>query len=144
MFLGVYNPSGRLLPALMIEQMQESLTSVVEKYPNIPMYMKLSMLLDVYGTYHHTHHPSIIHQDLSPNNLLLTSQLAEISDFGVAKVIQADSKRTKTRAPGTVDFMGPETLLESPEYGPSLNVHIFICSSCGESRVAKTTTLCDD
>ena len=60
----------------------------------------------------------------SPNNVLLTSQLvAKISDLGVAKVIQADSK--KTRAPGTVDFMSPEALLEIPEYGPPLDIFSY-------------------
>ena len=51
--------------------------------------------------------------------------MAKISDLGVAKVIQADSKKTKTRAPGTVDFMPPEALLESPEYGPPLDVFSY-------------------
>ena len=108
--------------------MQESLTSVVEKYPNIPMYVKLSMLLDVSRGlwYLHTHHLPIVHRDLSPNNVLLTSQfVAKISDLGVAKVIQADSKKTKTRAPGTVDFMPPEALVETPEYGPLLDVFSY-------------------
>ena len=127
-FLGVYNPGGHPLPLLVMERMQESLTSVVEKYPNIPMYVKLSMLLDVSRGlwYLHTHHPPIVHQDLSPNNVLLTSQfVAKISDLGVAKVIQADSKKTKTCAPGTIDFMLPEALLETPEYGPPLDVFSF-------------------
>ena len=128
-FLGVHNPGGQsLLPVLVMERMQESLTSVVEKYPNIPMYVKLSMLLDVSRGlwYLHTHHPPIVHRDLSPNNVLLTSQfVAKISDLGVAKVIQADSKKTKTRAPGTVDFMPPEALLETPEYGPPLDVFSY-------------------
>ena len=128
-FLGVYNPGGHsLLPVLVMERMQESLTSVVEKYPNIPMYVKLSMLLDVSRGlwYLHTHHPPIVHRDLSPNNVLLTSQfVAKISDLGVAKVIQADSKKTKTRAPGTVDFMPPEALLETPEYGPPLDIFSY-------------------
>ena len=128
-FLGVYNPGGRsLLPVLVMERMQESLTSVVEKYPNIPMYVKLSMLLDVSRGlwYLHGHHPLIVHRDLSPNNVLLTSQfVAKISDLGVAKVIQADSKKTKTRAPGTVDFMPPEALLETPEYGPPLDIFSY-------------------
>ena len=127
--LGVYNPGGQsLLPVLVMERMQESLTSVVEKYPNIPMYVKLSMLLDVSRGlwYLHVHHPPIVHRDLSPNNVLLTSQfVAKISDLGVAKVIQADSKKTKTRAPGTVDFMPPEALLETPEYGPPLDVFSY-------------------
>ena len=129
LFLGVYNPGGQsFLPVLVMERMQESLTSVVEKYPNIPMYVKLSMLLDVSRGlwYLHGHHPPIIHRDLSPNNVLLTSQfVAKISDLGVAKVIQADSKKTKTRAPGTVDFMPPEALLETPQYGPPLDVFSY-------------------
>ena len=132
LFLGVYNPGGHsLLPVLVMERMEESLTSVVEKYPNIPMYVKLSMLLDVSRGlwYLHTHHPPIVHRDLSPNNVLLTKQfehfVAKISDLGVAKVIQADSKKTKTRAPGTVDFMPPEALLGTPEYGPPLDIFSY-------------------
>ena len=60
--LGVYNPGGQsLLPVLVMERMQESLTSVVEEYPNIPMYVKLSMLLDVSRGlwYLHAHRPPI-------------------------------------------------------------------------------------
>ena len=128
-FLGVYNPGGHsLLPIVVMERMQESLTSVVEKYPNIPMHVKLSMLLDVSRGlwYLHIHHPPIVHGDLSPNNVLLTSQfVAKISDLGVAKLIQADRKKTKTRAPGTVDFMPPEALLKTPEYGPPLDIFSY-------------------
>jgi len=128
-FLGVYNPDEQTqLPVLVMERMEESLTSVVEKYPNIPMSVKLSMLVDVSRGlwYLHSHNPPIVHRDLSPNNVLLTSHfVAKISDLGVAKVIEADSKKTKTRAPGTVDFMGPEALSDKPEYGPPLDVFSY-------------------
>ena len=128
-FLGIYNPGGQsLLPVLVMERMQESLSTVVEKYPNMPMYVKLSMLLDISQGlwYLHTHQPAIVHRDLSPNNVLLTSQfVAKISDLGVARVIHADCKKTKTRAPGTVDFMPPEALSTTPEYGPPLDIFSY-------------------
>ena len=127
--LGVYDPGHQsLLPVLVMERMQDSLTSFVERYQNIPLYAKLSILLDVTRGlwYLHSHHPPIVHRDLSPNNVLLTDKLvAKISDLGVAKVIRADSRRTKTRAPGTVDFMPPEALQEFPEYNTPLDVFSY-------------------
>jgi len=126
--LGVY-VSGResRLPILVMERMQESLTSLVDKYPNIPMYVKLSMLLDVSRGlwYLHSHDPPIVHRDLTPNNVLLTSEfVAKISDFGGAKVISAERK-TNTCAPGTQDFMGPEALSDIPKYGRPLDIFSY-------------------
>ena len=51
--------------------------------------------------------------------------MAKISDLGVAKVIKADSRKTMTKAPGTVDFMPPEALTRSPVYGPPMDVFSF-------------------
>ena len=59
-------------------------------------------------------------------NILLTAHhLAKISNLGVAKVIKADSRKTMTKAPGTVDFMPPEYLDDAPEYGPPMDVFSF-------------------
>jgi len=51
--------------------------------------------------------------------------VAKISDLGLAKVMQAKSKKTNTRTTGTVDFMPPEALLENPEYIPPLDVFSY-------------------
>ena len=127
--LGVYNPVvDSRLPVPVMEQMQESLTSLVEKYPNIPTLIKLSMLLDVSKGlwYLHSHDPPIVHEDLTPNNILLNNQLvAKISDIGIGKVIRAHSKKVKTCSYRAADFMGPESIAEVPEYGPPLDVFSY-------------------
>ena len=119
-FLGVYYPTGAgganrmRLPVMVMEMMADSLTSFVDKHEKIP----------VHGL--HNHYPPIVHCDLSPNNVLLTPHhVAKISDLGVAKVIKADSRKTMTKAPGTVDFMPPEALARSPLYGPPMDVFSF-------------------
>ena len=136
-FLGVYYPSGAgagdvqgrmRLPVMVMEMMADSLTSLVDKHEKIPVHIKFSVVHDVsLGLcYLHNHDPPIVHRDLSPNNILLTAQhVAKISDLGVAKVIKADSRKTMTKAPGTVDFMPPESLCKSPVYGPPMDMFSF-------------------
>ena len=72
----------------------------------------------------------MIHRDLSSKNVLLNSHLvAKISDLGLARMIQADSKQTRSRlttAPGTLHFMPPETLDDDdPVYGTPVDVFSF-------------------
>ena len=134
-FLGVYYPptgvggANRMrLPVMVMEMMADSLTSFVEKHEKIPVHIKYSIVHDVsLGLcYLHNHEPHIVHRDLSPNNVLLTAHhVAKISDLGVAKLIKADSRKTMTKAPGTVDFMPPECLANSPIYGPPMDVFSF-------------------
>ena len=134
-FLGVYYPSTGVgsanrmrLPVMVMEMMADSLTSFVEKHEKIPVHIKYSIVHNVsLGLcYLHNHDPPIVHRDLSPNNVLLTAHhVAKISDLGVAKVIKADSRKTMTKAPGTVDFMPPECLANSPVYGPPMDVFSF-------------------
>ena len=133
-FLGVYYPTGggdankMRLPVMVMEMMANSLTSFVDKHKKIPVHIKYSIVHDVsLGLcYLHNHDPPIVHRDLSPNNILLTvHHVAKISDLGVAKVIKADSRKTMTKAPGTVDFMPPEALDDTPEYGPPMDVFSF-------------------
>ena len=132
-FLGVYYSSKKTdLPIMVMELMNASLASFVKNnQSNIPMKTKMSILHDVsLGlSYLHARRPVVIHRDLSPNNVMLTSHLvAKIGDLGVAKVIRADSRQTRSRlttAPGTVDFMPPETLEANPVYGTAVDVFSY-------------------
>ena len=126
--LGVYYPTVDRLPIMVMEKMHDSLRGLVEKYKNIPMNVKLSILHEVcLGLrYLHSRSPAIIHRDLTPNNILLSYNLeAKITDLGVAKIIRPDDQRTMTKLPGTPDFMPPEALNKRPVYGPSLDVFSY-------------------
>ena len=132
-FIGIYYPPHQplQLPIMVMELMDSSLTSLIRNKPSLDIKVKNSILLDVTCGlgYLHGRKPPVIHRDLSPNNIMLSSKLiAKIGDLGVAKAIRADSRRTKsklTNAPGTTDFMPPEALHDDAVYDTSLDVFSF-------------------
>ena len=135
-FMGVwYSTEQSDLPIMVMELMEQSLSSFIEKNATkISIETKISILHDVsLGlSYLHARDPPVVHRDLSSNNVLLTDHLrAKISDLGLAKIIKADSKRMTSRsrlttAPGTLHFMPPETLdEENPVYGTPVDVFSF-------------------
>ena len=129
-FLGIYYPSGDESgpPVMLMERMQESLRSLVEKHDNIPLLVKVSILHDAsLGLrYLHCQDTPIVHRDLSPNNILVSPYLeAKITDLGVAKTMKMGNSKTMTATPGTAVFMPPEALGDRSVYGPSLDVFSF-------------------
>ena len=126
--IGIYYPAKENLPVLVMEKMHFSLRTLVENRSNLQWEDKLSILNDVgFGLqYMHSRNPPIVHRDITPNNILLCNHLrAKISDLGVAKVMQATDTKTLTQAPGTNDFMPPESLASKPVYGLSLDIFSF-------------------
>jgi tetratricopeptide (TPR) repeat protein len=59
---------------------------------------------------HYTHQNGILHRDLKPSNILLTTDgTPKITDFGLAKLMDAETGATKTEATiGTPTYMSPE------------------------------------
>jgi len=62
---------------------------------------------------------------LTLNILLTTHHVAKISNFGTDQLMKAGSRKMMTMAPGTDDFMPPESLTVNPEYGRPMDIFSF-------------------
>ena len=133
-FVGVYYHSDQSsLPIMVMELMDINLNAFVKNEKSRIAYKtKVSILYDVSKglDFLHNHKPTILHRNLSSNNVMLTKLpiVAKIGDLGVAKIVQTDSTKAKsnlTTAPGTPDFMPPEALQNKPVYDTPIDVFSF-------------------
>lgn len=132
LFIGIYWPDRHFsLPGMVMELMENSLTDYIKHVPVISMNSKISILRDVSQGLWFLHcdcAPPIIHRDLTPNNILLSSDfVAKINDLGVAKVVQDGTRSplTCSAAPGTIAFMPPEALVDNPRYSTALDIFSY-------------------
>ena len=141
-FLGVCFEQGSLLPVLVMEYLHTTFSACLERYGVLPKEISYGILRDVaLGLrYLHEHSPSIIHRDLSANNVLLTANMnAKLSDLGVAKILNLTPARmtqmTQTKAPGTPCYMPPEALIAKPKYTSKIDIYsygvLIIHTLCG-------------
>jgi WD40 repeat protein/serine/threonine protein kinase len=74
------------------------------------------LLVDIAHAIHYAHQRGILHRDLKPSNILLERRAPEgnrpvphVTDFGLAKRVEADASLTQTGAlAGTPSYMAPE------------------------------------
>ena len=125
-FLGVHFQQGVPTPILVMEFLPTNLTSCIEQYGVLPKEISYSILHDVALGLHYLHSqtPSIIHRDLSSNNVLLTPNMtAKISDLGVARILNLTPLQVSrmTQTPGTPAYMPPEVMIANPKYDTSVD-----------------------
>ena len=129
-FLGVHFQEGEQTPILVMEFLPNNLSQCIEQYDILPKEIGYSILYDVAKglCYLHNQSPSIIHRDLSSNNVLLTHDMtAKISDLGMARILNLPYHQFSrmTQSPGTPAFMPPEVMVAKPKYNTSVDEFSF-------------------
>lgn len=131
-YLGIYQDSVTGVPVLLMELMDESLTNFLAgALAQIPFHTQVNVCHDVTQALAFLHLNSIIHRDLSSNNVLLIGDArAKLTDFGMAK-LTADHMNgfsascSLTRNPGSDAYMPPEAVQSPAVYTEKLDCFSF-------------------
>ncbi len=105
------------------------------------------LLLQMCAAVHYSHEQGILHRDLKPQNIMLTTEgIAKVADFGLAKRLSDDDPQyTRTGdILGTPGYMAPEQARGSREVGPTADVYalgaILYCMLTGRAPFVSPTT----
>ncbi|KAK3439117.1 hypothetical protein EUGRSUZ_C03760 [Eucalyptus grandis] len=79
---------------------------------NLDLHQRVKIMVDVATAIEYLHHGQskpIAHCDLKPSNILLNEDLvAQICDFGIAKILAENKFETQTQTLGTIGYIAPE------------------------------------
>jgi eukaryotic-like serine/threonine-protein kinase len=98
----------------------EPLTTYAENR-NLSTRERLELIVNICQAVQHAHQKGVIHRDLKPGNILVTSDGSpKILDFGVARATDSDLQTTTLRTDigqliGTIPYMSPEQAGGNPD-----------------------------
>ena len=126
-YLGTYPHPITRFPVLLMELMDESLTSYLERSPEpLQLHVEVKICHNVAMAIAYLHNNGIIHRDISSNNVLLMADCwAKLTDFGMSRLADPLKVASLTQCPGSPHYMPPEAQDGSLAYSEKLDVFSF-------------------
>ena len=113
----------------------ESLRQALSRSGELSLSNALRILRQVASALAYAHRNGVVHRDIKPENILLTQEFALVTDFGVAKALDASvegtphlegsSLTTAGTAIGTPAYMAPEQGLADPNIDNRADIYSF-------------------
>ena len=93
-----------------------TLDKVLRERRTLPWREVVALGVQLCEALHYSHERGVIHRDLKPSNLMITEtgQL-KLTDFGIAKDLDATALTATGRTLGTATYMAPEQIRGTPE-----------------------------
>jgi len=103
---------GRHFIAMRLLQGENLRTVLAERDEPLPVPEALTVLGAIAVALDYAHERGVIHRDVKPSNIFVTSDGAVLTDFGIVRVLSEASAATATgQALGTPEYMAPEQIL---------------------------------
>ncbi len=113
-----------------IDNIDDDVGKQIDLYPSLPIPIVRTVFRDILTGLKHIHSIGILHCDMKPSNLLLSSNgMFQLADFGLARLHVRDDNEKEVNLENqsimglcTLPYRPPEILFGSEDYQPSIDM----------------------